>query len=200
VLHLFPHWNWEGKEGQEIDVWCHTNLEMVELFLNGVSLGSKKREPNSHLEWKVKYAPGVLEARGYKDGRMVLIDKRETTGAPQKLVLRPDRQKIAADGEDLSVITVEIVDSAGRVVPVASNEVSFRITGQGRLIGVGNGDPSCHEPEKGDSRSAFNGLCMALVQSQRQPGEIRVEASAAGLQSTSVVIQAEPAKLRGVLA
>jgi len=196
VLHLFPHWNWSGKEGQEIDVWCFTNLDGVELFLNGASLGSRTVERNSHLEWKVKYAPGVLEARGSKNGQMVLTAKRETTGEAAKLVLRPDRQKIAADAEDLSVITVEVVDAQGRPVATASNEVSFQISGPGRFIGVGNGDPSCHEPDNGNKRSAFNGLCMALVQALKQPGEIRVEASAPGLESASTTIQAEAARLR----
>jgi beta-galactosidase len=196
VLHLFPHWNWSGREGREINVWCHTNLDSVELFLNGVSLGAKRLERNSHLEWKAKYTPGVLEARGYKGGRLVLVDKRETTGEPAGIVLRPDRQRIMADGEDLSLVTVEVVDAHGRVMPEASNEVHFAITGPGRLIGVGNGDPSCHEPEKADRRRAFNGLCMALVQALQQPGDIRVETSAAGLRGASIVIRAEEAKRR----
>jgi beta-galactosidase len=200
VLHLFPHWNWSGKEGQEIEVWCHSNLDSVELFLNGASLGSKKVERNSHVEWKVKYAPGVIEARGTKNGRVALTEKRETTGAPAKIVLRPDSPKIAADGEDVSVVVVEIQDAKGRLMPVASNEVSFKISGPGRLIGVGNGDPSCHEPDNGDKRSAFNGLCVAIVQALKQTGEIRVEAASPGLESASAVIRAESATLRPALA
>jgi beta-galactosidase len=196
VLHLFPHWNWPGKEGQEIDVWCHSNLDSVELFLNGASLGSQKVERNTHLAWKVKYAPGAIEARGTKNGKVVLTEKRETTGAPAKLVLRPDRQKISANGEDLSVIAVEVHDAQGRVMPVASNEVTFEITGAGKLIGVGNGDPSCHESDKGNKRSAFNGLCMAFVQANKQVGEIRVVASASGLEGASTVIQTEATPLR----
>jgi len=211
LLHLFPHWNWPGKEGQEIDVWCYTNLDAVELFLNGASLGSKKIEANSHLEWKVKYAPGVLEARGSKNGKVVLVERRETTGPAAKLALRADRSKIAADGEDVSVITVEVQDAQGRIVPTASNEVRFKITGAGRLIGVGNGDPSCHESDKADRRSAFNGLCMAFVQSVREgfppqaaekpisqlpPEEIQIEASADGVLPATAVIQAIRGKLR----
>jgi beta-galactosidase len=196
VLHLFPHWNWPGKEGQEIDVWCHSNLDSVELLLNGASLGSQKVERNTHLAWKVKYAPGAIEARGTKDGKIVLTEKRETTGAPAKLVLRPDRQKISADGEDLSVIAVEVHDAQGRIMPVASNEVTFEISGAGKLIGVGNGDPSCHESDKGNKRSAFNGLCMAFIQANKQAGEIRVAASASGLEGASLIIQAEAAQPR----
>ncbi|MFZ0818433.1 MAG: beta-galactosidase GalA [Candidatus Acidiferrales bacterium] len=196
VLHLFPHWNWAGKEGQEISVWCHSNLESVELFLNGASLGAKKVDANSHVEWKVKYALGVIEARGSKGGRVVLTDKRETTGAPVALRLSPDRAKISADGEDVSVVNVEVVDAKGRLVPIASNEVSFHVAGPGRIIGVGNGDPSCHEPDKAEKRSAFNGLCMAIVQSLKGPGEIRIEASATGLASASATIQAAKAEPR----
>jgi beta-galactosidase len=201
VLHLFPHWNWEGKEGHEIDVWCHSNLDSVELFLNGTSLGSKNVGRNSHAEWKARYAPGVLEARGWKDGKVVLTARRETTNAPAKIVLRPDRLEIAADGEDLSIIAAEVVDIHDRIVPTASNAISFEIAGPGRLIGVGNGDPSCHEADQSlksteGKRSAFNGMCMALVQSLKQPGSIHVSASSAGLQRVSVVVDAVPAKLR----
>jgi len=201
VLHLFPHWNWEGKEGQDVAVWCHTNLDSVELSLNGTSLGSKNVSRNSHLEWNVKYAPGVLEARASKNGNVVLVESRETAGAPAKLALRPDRLQIVADGRDLSVIALEIYDAHGRIVPTASNEIVFRLEGPGRLIGLGNGDPSCHEPDRPSSflegkRSAFNGLCMALCQSLVKPGDIRIEASSPGLTSAAVVVTANQAQLR----
>jgi beta-galactosidase len=201
VLHLFPHWNWSGKEGQEIDVWCYSNLDSVELLLNGASLGSQKVERNSHVQWRLRYAPGVIEARGSKNGRVVLTERHETTGAPARLVLRPDRQKIFADGEDLAVIAVEVLDAKARFVPTAGNEISFKATGAGRLIGLGNGDPSCHEPDKPASpiegkRSAFNGLCMLFVQATKQPGEIRIEATSSGLENATVAVNAEPAKLR----
>ncbi len=201
VLHLFPHWNWKGKEAVEITVWCHTNLERVELFLNGKSLGSKSVQKNSHVEWKVGYVAGVLEARGWQNRKMVLTARRETTGTAAKIVLRPDRLTMAADGEDLSVISLELIDAEGRVVPTACNEIRLNITGPGRLIGLGNGDPSCHEPDKPTSfnegkRSAFNGLCMAIVQALKQTGTIRVSASTAGLETASATIQAEPAVLR----
>jgi len=205
ALHLFPHWNWSGKEGQEIDVWCHSNLDSVELFLNGQSLGSKPVKRNSHVEWKVKYAPGAIEARGSKNGQVVLTDKRETTGPPTKLVLRPDRERVDANGEDVSVVSVDVVDAQSRLVPTASNQVTFRITGPGRIIGVGNGDPSCHEPDTPASptearRSAFSGLCMAIVQALKQSGDIRVEVSSPGLPTASAVIKSEPAKPRPAVA
>ncbi|HEV8138288.1 MAG TPA: glycoside hydrolase family 2 TIM barrel-domain containing protein, partial [Pyrinomonadaceae bacterium] len=201
VLHLFPHWNWSGKEGQEIDVWCYTNLDNVELSVNGAGLGSKTVERNSHVEWKVKYAPGFIEARGYKNGKVVKTTKRETTGPPSRLALHPDHSSISADGEDVSIVAVEVHDARGLLMPTATDEITFKLTGPGRLIGLGNGDPSCHEPDRPSSpydakRSAFNGLCMAIVQSLKQPGEILVEATGKGLQTASITITAKPATLR----
>jgi beta-galactosidase len=147
VLHLFPHWNWSGKEGQDIDVWVFSNCEEVELFLNGVSQGRKNMPRNSHLEWKVKYAPGVLLARGYTGGKEILTDKVETTGAAVAVQLGPDRATINADGADVSVITVSVKDAQGRLVPDAANKIHFSLSGPGKIIGVGNGDPSSHEPD-----------------------------------------------------
>jgi beta-galactosidase len=189
VLHVFPHWNWPGREGREIDVWVHSNCEKVELFLNGVSLGEQTMKPNSHLEWKVRYAPGRLVARGVHEGH-TLTDQVETTGAPAALVLEPDRTVLAADGADVSLVTVRVVDDQGRTVPVASNEVAFTVAGAGRLLGVGNGDPSCHEPDKGTRRTAFNGLCLAIVQAARTAGAITVRADAAGLTPATAIIDA----------
>jgi beta-galactosidase len=189
LLHLFPHWNWSGKEGQEIEVWAHSNLDRVELFLNGKSAGSQNVPRNSHVQWKVKYEPGAIEARGYKGAKQVLTSRRETTGEPAAIVLRPDRTRIAADGEDVSMVAAEVVDAQGRAVPTANHEITFAVTG-GRVIGVGNGDPSSHEPDNASKRRAFNGLCMAIVQSAQKAGEIKVEASAPGLRGMSVTIAA----------
>jgi beta-galactosidase len=147
VLHLYPHWNWAGREGQEIAVVCFSNHEAVELFLNGVSLGKQDMPRNGHLEWKVAYAPGALEARGYRGGKVVATTRVETTGAPAQLVLTPDRTVITADDADAVVFTVSAHDAQGRTVPTAGNLVDFDITG-GRIIGVGNGDPGCREPDK----------------------------------------------------
>jgi beta-galactosidase len=196
LLHLFPHWNWQGREGQTIKVWCHTNLERVELFLNGQSLGSRNVAPYSHVEWDVPFAPGALEARGYKGGAQLLVSRRETTDAPAQILLRADRTAIDANGDDMAIVAVEIVDAKGRLVPTAGDNIAFRISGPGRLIGVGNGDPRSHEPDKADSRTAFNGLCMAIVQSTRMPGQISLEATSTGLTSGSVTIEALPVEMR----
>jgi beta-galactosidase len=189
VLHLFPHWNWPGREGEEIPVWVYSNCDTVELFLNGVSLGAQTMKLNSNLQWKVKYAPGKLLAKGTRNGQ-TLETSVETTGAPAAIALEPDRTTLTADGADVSLVTVKIVDAQDRTVPVATNAVTFNLTGPGRLLGVGNGNPTSHEPDKAKQRSAFNGLCLAIIQSSREPGPIRIHAESPGLQSAAVKVEA----------
>jgi beta-galactosidase len=148
VLHLMPHWNWPGREGRDIDVWCFSNCKQVELSLNGQSLGKKEMRSNAHLQWTVKYAPGTLSAKGYDAKENVIAEtKVETTGAAAAIQLTPDRASIRSDGEDCSVVTVAVTDAQGRIVPVANNVIHFEISGPGKIIGVGNGDPICHEPD-----------------------------------------------------
>jgi beta-galactosidase len=148
VLELLPHWNWRGREGTEIQVRVQSNCDEVELYLNGKSLGRKTMEKNGHLDWQVKYAPGTLMADSWKAGELSISKKVETTGLAAAVALKADRQAIKADGEDVSVITVQINDSKGRRVPQGGNEVTFSLDGPGKIIGVGNGDPSSHEPDK----------------------------------------------------
>ena len=196
VLHLFPHWNWQGREGRDVEVWCHSNLGRVELFLNGISLGAHDVPRNGHVTWTVPYAPGTLEARGFRGGQQVLTSTRRTTGAPARIALSPDRASIDANGEDVCVVTVEVRDADGLVVPVADNVVTFRVTGSGKLIGVGNGDPSSHESDKGDTRRAFNGLCCAIVQAGREAGELRIVATSPGLEPAGLVVPCRAAAAR----
>ncbi len=201
VLHLFPHWNWAGREGQPISVWVHSNLDSVELFLNGKSQGSQKVQPLTHLEWTVKYEPGVIEAQGTKDGKVVLTEKRETTGGPDTIRLTADRTEINADGDDVAVLKVEVLDKEGRAIPTAANMISFKVSGEGALIGVGNGDPNCQESDKAPKRSLFNGLAQVIVQSTRTPGTITVEAYTEPyprpkLPSTQVTITTKKVELR----
>ena len=198
VLHLFPHWNWQP--GHTVNVWCHSNLDSIELFVNGVSQGVKKVPPYGHVEWDIAFAPGMIEARGYRGGKLVLTDKRETAGAPAQILLKADRAVIGADGEDVTVVTVAIADAQGREVPTADNQVSFRVTGAGALIGVGNGDPRSHESDKAQERAAFNGLCCAIVQSTKQAGAITLEATSSGLEPASVAITAKAVPLRPAVA
>ena len=148
LLHLAPHWNWKGKEKQAIAVWAYSNCDEVELSLNKKSLGRKTMLRNSHLEWTVPYESGVLAACGYTNGCKVIAEQIETTGEPAVLALLPDRSIIQANMEDVSVITVQVEDTQGRIVPTSQNEVIFSLQGHGRIIGVGNGDPSSHEAER----------------------------------------------------
>jgi len=147
VLHLYPHWNWAGREGQAITVGCYTNHEEVELLLNGSSLGRKAVPRNDIVEWSVPYEPGRLEARGFRGGKPVATTVVETTGAPVSLELRPDRTNLKADGRDATVVAIEARDSQGRLVPTACLPAKLSIKGA-RILGVGNGDPSCLEPDQ----------------------------------------------------
>jgi beta-galactosidase len=176
LLHLFPHWNFEGREGDIIPVWVYSNADEVELFVNGQSQGSQKVPHLGHVEWKVRYEPGFIEARGSKDGKVVLTEKRETTGETVAIRLTADRTEIDADGEDIAILKVEALDKEGRAVPTASNLIGFRISGEGRLIGVGNGNPNCQESDKEPKRSLFNGLAQVIVQASKRRGEIHIEA------------------------
>jgi beta-galactosidase len=196
VLHIFPHWNWPGLEGKIIDVWCYSNCGEIELFLNDVSLGRKALPINSHVEWHVPYVPGILAARGFKDNQEVIHSERRTTGAPAAISLQPDRKTIKADGEDVVVIDVAVEDEYGLVVPFANNLVRFSVKGSGKILGVGNGDPSCHEPDKACQRSVFNGLCQVILQASTQPGEILLLAKADSLQHAKVTIKVEEGQIR----
>jgi beta-galactosidase len=176
VLHLFPHWNWEGREGDEIPVWVHSNLDEVELLLNGKSVGRQKVPRLGHVDWKVRYEPGTITTHGWKDGKLALTEERTTTGPAVALKLAADRTEIDADGEDVSVLTVSAVDSQGRAVPTADVLVDFKVTGEGALIGVGNGDPNCQESDKEPRRSLFSGLAQAIVQATKTAGTIEIVA------------------------
>ncbi len=147
MVHLMPHWNWAGREGQAIDVRAMSNCEEVELFLNDRSLGRQKMPPASELKWTVKYAPGTLSARGYRGGKVVATTSVATTGTPAAVRLTAEHPAVVADGEDVAIFSAAIVDAQGRVVPTANRQLTFALTGPGRIIGVGNGDPSCHEPD-----------------------------------------------------
>src|SRR5665213_2090182 len=198
-LHLFPHWNWPGKEGTEIAVWAYSNLDEVELLVNGVSAGRQKVPHLGHLEWKVTYQRGAIEARGFKDGKVVLSERRETAGPVASLRLTADRMEILADGEDVAVLKVEALDNDGRRVPTADNMIAFTVSGPGRIIGVGNGDPNCQESDKEPIRSLFNGLAQVIVQATKNAGEIQIGASRNGgvrLEPARVVIKTKPAELR----
>jgi beta-galactosidase len=202
-LHLFPHWTWNGREGDEIPVWVYSNVDEVELFLNGKSLGGQKVPRLGHVEWKVRYEPGILEARGARNGAVVLTERRETTGEPAELRITSDRAQMDADGQDIAMLRVEAFDASGRAVPIADNLVNFKISGEGTLIGVGNGDPNCLESDKAPKRSLFNGLAQGIVQSTRSAGTIVVEVLTGGsgskVKSGQVEIRTRPITMRPML-
>ncbi len=199
VVHLFPHWNWAGKAGQPIEVWVHSNAEAVELFLNGKSLGTKPMPRLSHLEWKVPYAPGTLEAVGYRGGGKMASDRVETTGKATQIRLSLSDQKrfLTADGEDAKMVTVSLLDAKGRLVSFADNEVTFEVEGAGRLAGVGNGDPSSHERDKADHRKAFHGLCLVVLQAAEKGGSLTLKAASPGLTPARLTLRVQELKQAG---
>ncbi len=193
LVHLLPHWNWNGWEGKEIPVWAATNCDSVELFLNGKSLGEKKldRDHSLHVEWAVPYEPGVLKAVGKRDGKEVATDEVRTAGKAKRLVLLPDREKIHADGDDLSFVTIQVVDEHGVVCPGAADMVQFHLAGPASIAGVDDGNPICHEPFKADKHSVFHGLGLCVVKAGREAGAITLRADAKGLASAEVTIHSE---------
>ncbi|WP_457447843.1 beta-galactosidase GalA [Roseateles sp. P5_E4] len=148
MVHVLPHWNWPGREGQPVDVRVYANTDKVELLLNGRSLGRKALERYGHLQWAVPYAPGSLTARGYRAGQLVTTQTVATTGDGTAVRLTVDRARLRAGGDDVALVTVNVVDREGRVVPTASHRVAFETSGPVRLIGMGNGDPGSHEADR----------------------------------------------------
>jgi beta-galactosidase len=188
-VHLLPHWNWAGREGQAVEVWAYANSAQVELLLNGRSLGIKPMPRNGHLVWQVPYAPGILLARALDaKGRIVAQDRRITAGLPAALRLTTSRPRLAADGADLAIIAAQVVDKAGNPVPTAHIRLHFTLAGDARIIGTGNGDPTDHDPDHTPDRLAFNGLAQALVQAGKAQGPIRLHVTGEGLAPASLLL------------
>jgi len=148
VMHIMPHWNWKGSEGKNIKVSIYSNADEVELILNNKSLGKKPMEKNGHIDWDVTYKPGTLVAKGFVKEKLTVSEKVETADTSAKVALSADRMQLNADGEDVAVITVQLNDLKNRMVPTANNEIAFTLSGPGKIIGVGNGDPASHDPEQ----------------------------------------------------
>lgn len=193
VIHLIPHWNWAGREGEAIRVMVMANVEEVALLLNGKLISTQTVDPFEMNEWRVPYAPGKLEAIGRSKGRVVAHAAVETTGAPASLRLTPDRAILRGDGRDATPVTVEALDARGRPVATANLPVDFTISG-GRIIGLGNGDANSHEPEKGNRRSLYNGLAQVIVQSDAgHGGPLMLRAMAGSLKPASASIKVDTA-------
>lgn len=188
VLHLFPHWNWDT--GKVVDVWAYyNNADEAELFLNGESLGTRRKaEGRYHVMWRVPFEPGILRVVKRKNGVSIQTREIRTAGDPAHLSLEADRSRIAADGRDLSFITVRVLDNDGNLCPLADNPVKFIVTGEGGIAGVDNGYQASPEPFKADQRKAFNGMCLLIVRSTAEGGRIHVEAVSDGLQPAELEI------------
>jgi len=192
MAHLLPHWNWPERVGQVTPVHVYTSGDEAELFLNGRSLGRKKRGQYEYrLRWDdVKYEPGELKVVAYKNGKHWAEDVMKTAGAASRLLLKADRASIKADGDDLSFITVSIADRDGLLVPRSKNHVRFDVSGPGEIVAVDNGDPTSLESFQAKGRDAFNGLILVIVRARKgQPGTIKLKAQADGLSGAEILIR-----------
>ena len=186
VLGVVPHWNW--TVGDMVKVMASSNLDAVELFVNGKSVGKQTADTYRMNRWEVPYKPGYIEVRGYKGGKVVSTVRNETTGAPVALRLTADRKSLLADGRDAMPLTVEAIDNQGRNVPLAQNMITYEISG-GEIIGLGNGDANCLEPEKGNQRSLYNGLGQVIVRSlEGQAGVLKIRAMTPDLKAAELAI------------
>jgi len=210
MLHVFPHWNWDGKEGLVMPVLAYTNCDAVELFVNGRSYGEKRlefpRQGNSgswnrydlpqknattadlHLAWDVAYEPGILKAVGKRNGTVVCTETVETTGRPHAIRLTADKGLLYAGKKGVAHITVEVVDDKGRVVPTADNMIKYTISGSGILLGLDNGNPSDHEPYNSGQRKVFNGMGIALIQAGENMGSVKLTASSEGMKDVTIEV------------
>ena len=183
-------WNWKGLEGQPLEVAVYSSCERVELFLNGKSLGRSKTDRTSRFiaSWKVPYEAGELKVVGYKGSKIIASSTLQTAEEPVAIQLTADKTTLKADGQDLCYITVDLVDSKGHRNPRAENLVKFEIEGAGTIVGVGNANPISPESYQLPKRKAWQGRCLVIIKSSAKPGNITIEASADGLQSSKMII------------
>lgn len=196
VLHILPHWNLQGHEGDSIDIWVYSNCDEVELTVNGKKLDRKPMPRNGHLSWKAVFQPGAVKAVGYKNGKKILARTVETTGAPARISLTADRPVIQADNRDVAVCNIELQDKKKRFVPTACNDLTITVSGPVRILGVGNGDPAyqaTERPADADARTyqvkAFNGLAQVLLQSTGEAGEATLTVVSENMPETSCVLK-----------
>ncbi|MBQ0060803.1 MAG: DUF4982 domain-containing protein [Bacteroidales bacterium] len=196
VLHIFPHWNLKGHEGEQVEIWAYSNCDEVELTVNGKKLGKKAMPVNGHLSWTATYQPGTVKAVGYRKGKKVQEQIIATTGDATQMQLVADRAVIKADNRDVSVVNIVLKDAKGRVVPTACNDIELSLEGNGRILGVGNGDPAF----KGDEHSAelechsykvpaFNGYAQVLLQANKCAGQMVLKCKGASLKEGTITIE-----------
>jgi len=190
MVHVLPHWNW--STGTTVTVFVYSNCDSVELFLNGVSQGSKTLASGAvHLEWNVAWASGTVRAEGKRGDAVVVSEEVKTAGAAAKVALSADRSIISADGKDLVFVTADIQDADGILVPTAATALSFSVSGPGEIVGVDNGNAIDTSSYKGTTRNAFSGKALAIVKSTGAAGQIAVTASSSGLTSGSISLSAQ---------
>ena len=217
MVHVLPHWNWEGKEGQTIPVYAYTNADEVELFVNGKSYGKKVKgkdltdvfteyrgfldsgygfkrgiyKSKYRLSWNVPYQPGSLKVVAYKNGNEVATKEIKTAGKPSQIALIADRSTIDADGKDLSFITIRVEDKDGNLCPNADNLITFEVKGAGVLEAVGNGNSASLESFQENFIKSFYGKCLAIVKSTEESGDISITASSDDLEPVTITIKTE---------
>ena len=192
MAHILPHWNWPERIGQITPVHVYSSGDEAELFLNGKSLGKKRRGPLQYrFRWDdVNYEPGQLKVIVYKNGKPWANAEQSTAGSAAKLLLEPDRTTLTSDGNDLSFITVKVVDLEKRIVPRSKAEVHFSLSGPGEILAVDNGDPTSFEPFHAQQRKAFNGLAQVIVRTKHSaPGEIILRATSPDLAAAEIVLK-----------
>lgn len=208
MIHLLPHWNWKGMEGQNIPVYCYTNCDEAELFVNGKSMGRKVKgvdkseiivdflryeaktfQSKYRLGWNVPYEAGSIKVVGYKGGKAILEEEINTAGKPYKINLSVDRSEIAANGVDLAYVTVRIEDKNGNLCPMADNLVQFELDGVGEIAGVDNGNAATTEPFQANHRKAFSGMCLAIIKSTENSGEITLSAKSKRLKGAVIIMK-----------
>lgn len=193
MVHLLPHWTWSGKEGTTIPVWCYTNCESVELFLDGKSLGTQAftEERDMHMQWMVPYQAGELKAAASKDGKVVATTIQKTAGAPAKIDLSSDRSNLTATGKELAYLTIAIRDGNETLVPKAATAIDLQIEGPGRIVAVCNGDPMDSEGYQRSSITTFNGLARVIITPTREAGKITLTAKSQDLPDATVTVVVE---------
>ena len=214
TLHILPHWNWEGREGEVTPIFVYTNYPSAELFINGKSQGKRtkdlsvtidnslcdtigsttfKRQSRYRLMWMdTKYEPGTVKVVAYdKDGKAVAEKEIHTAGKPYAIELIPDRTQIQADGKDLSFVTVRVVDKDGNLCPMADNEIKFKVKGKGWYRAGANGNPASLESFQRPQMKVFSGMMTAIVSSTEEPGEIILEATCKGLKKATLTLESK---------
>jgi beta-galactosidase len=192
MAHILPHWNWSERIGENIPVHVYTSGDEAELFLNGKSLGKRKKAQFEYrLRWDdVVYEPGKLKVKVWKEGKEWAEDMVGTTLKASKIKLTVDRKEINADGTDIAFVTVDIVDDNNLLVPKSSNLINFEIEGEGEIIAIGNGNPNCHEPFITKKHSTFNGKCLVIIRNTGTTGTIKLMTDSKGLTHSSIEITA----------